>query len=621
MGVSGVGKTTVGKLLSGRTNLPFFDGDDFHPEANKQKMASGNPLTDKDRSSWLQALNDLANKEQERKGAIIACSALKEKYRIQLKKRLQRIYFVHLEGSFELIKERMVKRTDHFMPTDLLRSQFETLEKPNDAITLSVEFSPEEIVHNIYDILFNPSEFGVIGLGVMGKSLCRNLAQNGFKISMYNRHVTQLEEKIAIDFKSSYQELSDAKAFDDISNFIHSIATPRKIMLMVNAGEAVDKVIRELQPMLDAGDVIIDGGNSHYKDTYRRMVQLKESSVHFMGVGISGGEEGALKGPSIMPGGAMEAYKEVGKYLETIAAKDADGTPCCSYLGPEGSGHYVKMVHNGIEYAEMQLLAEAYHLLKLQHKNPDEIAKVFIAWNKGELNSFLLETSIDILKKKEGDDWLIDKILDKAANKGTGNWTTVSSAALGTPSTMIASALFARYVSAFKEERQKGALLLGGESTVPNFSIEDLKNAYQLARVINHHQGFELLKAASSNFKWNLNLNDIARIWTNGCIIRSRLMKTLSRSMKSELPLLFETDTVALVRNTKASLRSIVRVAIDNDISLPCFTEALTYLNGISTSDSPANLIQAQRDHFGAHTYQRVDKEGSFHTNWKNDPL
>jgi 6-phosphogluconate dehydrogenase len=619
MGVSGVGKTTIGTLLSDTTNIPFFDGDDFHPDSNRDKMNAGQSLNDEDRKCWLQDLNALAKNKIPSTGAIIACSALKKSYRAILREGIEaHITFVHLTGSYELIKNRIDNRQNHYMPSSLLKSQFETLESPTKAISFSIELTPDEIVNSVQNLLFDKADFGLIGLGIMGKSLCRNLASKNIKISMYNRHVPGKEEHIATTFKAAHAELKNAKAFDNLSNFVHSLAKPRKVMLMVNAGQAVDYVIQELLPLLDKGDIIIDGGNSHFEDTSRRTTQLVEDGLHFIGAGVSGGEEGALNGPSIMPGGNQEAYRLVAPYLETIAAKDNENNACCTYIGPEGSGHYVKMVHNGIEYVEMQLLAEVYFLLKSQHKNPDEIASILEQWNNTGMNSYLLEITINILRTKEDNNWLIDSILDKAANKGTGNWTTVTSAKLGAASTMIATALFARYISSYKETRKIASTLFDNkDNTVPTFEINQLKGAYQLARIINHSQGFDLLKNASHQFQWNLDLSDIARIWTNGCIIRSEFMLTLIGSLKaSSDSLLFNKDIITTIISNKGALKTIVIAGLNNNFALPCLSDALQYLNGISTNNSPSNMIQAQRDYFGAHTYERLDKEGNFHTNW-----
>lgn len=617
MGVSGVGKTTIGTLLSKKTGIPFFDGDDFHREVNKQKMASGEALNDHDRQGWLEALNALAIRHQKSEGAIIACSALKENYRQILSREVRFTYFVHLKGNFELITERMKQRKGHFMPPVLLKSQFDTLENPIKALTFSITMTPEEITDQVVRIVNLKTEFGLIGLGVMGKSLSRNLANNGFTISMYNRHVDEKEVNVAKNFKAEFPVFKNAMAFDDLANFVTSIQRPRKIMLMVNAGKPVDYVIEDLLPLLDRGDIIIDGGNSHFEDTKRRVDHLNKKAIHFVGAGVSGGEEGALKGPSIMPSGSEEAYKVLAPYLETIAATDKNGKGCCTYVGPDGSGHYIKMVHNGIEYAEMQLLAEVYQLLRMQEKTPFEIADLIEPWTKTALNSFLLEITVNILRKKEGKDWLIDKILDQAGNKGTGSWTTVSAANLGIPATVISSALFARYVSTFKEARIELAGLYQFEKTIPQFDINTLKEAYTAARIINHHQGFSLINEASKKHAWNLNLSEIARIWTNGCIIRSELMESLVDSFTIyEKEILFQPTAVNQIKSFKKSLKNIVLASVESNTPLPCFNEALTYLNSMVTKNLSANMIQAQRDYFGAHTYKRIDQEGTFHTDW-----
>ena len=619
MGVSGVGKSTIGSLLSKEFSIPYFDGDDFHPQENVDKMANGHSLNDDDRYGWLLKLNSLANQHMEKGGCIIACSALKEKYRDILQENIEKnTKWVFLNGSYELISNRMQARKNHYMPASLLKSQFDTLEIPINAIDVDIRKSPEEIIKLIKTDILNKSEFGLVGLGVMGKSLCRNLASKGFNISIYNRHLDNVEENVAINFKKEHDELKTSQPFDDVQSFVNSLQQPRKIMLMVNAGKTIDIVIEQLLPYLSENDVIIDGGNSHYNDTERRILFLEKKKIHFIGTGVSGGEEGALKGPSIMPGGNAEAYKLVKPYLETIAAKDKNGNPCCTYIGKSGSGHFSKMVHNGIEYAEMQLLAEVYQIFKSAGKNPDEISNILSSWKK-DTDSYLLEITSDILKKKENDDWLIHKILDKAGNKGTGNWTTIASAQLGTPSTMIASSLFSRYTSAYKDERVQLNELYPSNNNVLLINNDDVKKAYQLARIINHYQGFKLLYEASETYEWDFNLSEIARIWTNGCIIRSTFMEDLISILKKDANILTNQKIIDEVKNLKPSLSRVVAECIKNEMSIPCLSEAINSLNAITSSDSSANMIQAQRDYFGAHTYQRNDDNSGkyYHTNWK----
>lgn len=620
IGVSGSGKSTIGKLLSEELKIPFFDGDDFHPDANIKKMSSGEPLNDKDRQGWLEALNSLAKQQVVNNSCVIVCSALKQKYRDIVSEGIKaETKWVHLSGSFDQIFERMHSRPNHFMPSELLQSQFDILEEPKDAIRIDISLSPENSIKKIKSKLMATSEFGLFGLGVMGKSLCRNLATNGFKISMFNRHVTGIEEDIAVKFKATYSELSQAEAFDDIPSFVNSLQQPRKIMLMVNAGKTIDYVIEDLLPHLSENDILIDGGNSNYEKTKERFDYLKTKGIHFIGTGVSGGEEGALKGPSIMPSGDFEAYKSVQPFLEKISAKDKNGLPCCTYVGPEGSGHFIKMVHNGVEYVEMQLLAEVCSLLESLGKNPDEIATILESW-KDTANSYLLEITIDILRKKEGNDWLVKKIVDKAGNKGTGNWTTIASTQLGVPSTLIASALFSRYISFYKEERiQLNKRFSQANHTALDVTTNDVLEAYQFARIINHYQGFKLISEASNSYSWNLNLSEIARIWTSGCIIKSNLMQDLVEVFKETTNILTNAQFSELINKYKSSIKKVVSESVLTDVSVPCLGESIQFFNGITTVYSSANIIQAQRDYFGAHTYQRLDDDSgkNYHTNWK----
>ena len=620
MGVSGSGKSTIGKLLSQEFNIPFYDGDDFHPKENIEKMSSGRPLNDKDRQSWLEALNGLALKELKKSNCIIVCSALKQKYREILIQNIEtQSEWIYLSGSFDLISKRLNSRENHFMPSDLLKSQFDILEEPRDALRVDISLSPNEIIKTIKRVQTETTEFGIFGLGVMGKSLCRNLAKSGFKISMYNRHVVDTEVEVAKNFKTQFSELSEAKAFDDIAAFVNSLQQPRLILLMVNSGKTIDLVIENLLPHLSENDVLIDGGNSNYKKTKERFDYLKSKNIHFIGAGVSGGEKGALNGPSIMPSGDKEAYALVQPYLEAISAKDKNDLPCCTYIGSEGSGHFIKMVHNGIEYVEMQLLAEVTTILEALGQNPDAISDTLGSW-KNAASSYLLDITALLLKKKDNDgDWLVKKILDIADNKGTGNWTTIASAELGVPSTLVATALFSRFISFYKDERrQLNKLFDKNETSELNLTSTEILEAYQFARIINHYQGFKLINEASNTYKWNLNLSEIARIWTNGCIIKSILMQDLVETLKYNSNLLTNTELIDSVNQYKSAAKKVVQQSLLNDIATPALSEAIQFLNGITTTYSSANIIQAQRDFFGAHTYRRRDDDSgkSYHTIW-----
>ncbi|MFT7419546.1 MAG: 6-phosphogluconate dehydrogenase [Arcticibacterium sp.] len=618
MGVSGCGKSTVGGLLATELNLPFFDGDNFHPTSNIDKMSEGIPLNDDDRIGWLEALNQ---KAQEVEG-VFACSGLKEKYReILFKNTHNRAHLIFLEGSHELINKRMKARENHFMPPGLLDSQFADLEIPTYGIRVSIDQEPKSIISAIMNqIPIATQEFGLIGLGVMGKSLARNLANNGFRLALYNRFKKGLEEKIAENFIAGFAELKDAKGFEDMRAFVQTLERPRKVFLMVNAGKVTDLVIEQLSNLLDPGDVIIDGGNSHFSNTEKRGEKLQTKGIEFIGTGVSGGEEGALKGPSIMPSGQHSAYEKIAPYLNAIAAKDKNGIPCCTYVGSGGSGHYIKMVHNGIEYAEMQLLAEVYAILRYNNGLvPEQISEILKDWNNTELGSYLLEITYKLLSKKEGETPMIDIILDQAGNKGTGSWTTISMAELGIPATLISSALFARYISAFKEKRTALSQHFNlNDQQAVEIKIETLKKAYQLARLLNHQQGFELISEASNRYSWGLNISEIARIWTNGCIIRSVLMEDLTNTLKMTTSILSKMDKPNLEIGLKA-LRMTASTAIHAGISIPCLLSAIDYLNAHLYTHPTANIIQAQRDFFGAHTYNRVDDSSgkAHHTIWE----
>lgn len=465
----------------------------------------------------------------------------------------------------------------------------------------------------------NKSEFGIIGLGVMGKSLSLNIADHGIKLSVYNRNENE-ENGLVENFIKSHKEYNNIQGFTDLKSFVDSLNQPRKIFLMVKAGEVVDIVIQKLIPLLHPGDIVIDGGNSHFHDTQKRYKDLIKQNIHFIGCGVSGGEEGARKGPSLMPGGNKESYYLVAPILESIAAKDDLNNPCCSFIGNDGAGHFVKMIHNGIEYAEMQLIAELYAIMTTQMDN-ESISKIFSEWNSSDLSSYLLEITSEILIKKEDENYLLDYILDKAENKGTGSWSSKTALDIGLPNTLMTSSVFARYLSSLKDQRMiyaKHLKLNQKAFKIP--SIKELENAYRFARLINHHQGFEIIKEASKLNEWSINLSELARIWTNGCIIRSKLMNKLAIVFKTNTSVFDDLSMFEQLKELESSSQELIVSALYNRVPLDTFSSAHNYWVAMTTKQLPANLIQAQRDYFGAHKYQRndVDTGQWFHKNWKN---
>ncbi len=627
-GVSGCGKTTLGRELSTILNIPFYDADNFHPEPNIKKMSEGIPLEDNDRAPWLQVLADRIADWSKEKGAVLACSALKQEYRDKLQSIDHRyIKWIFLEASYETILKRLEARQGHFFKKELLVSQFDTLEQPKQGICINVEQSIEKSITQIkLKLNMSKSQLGLIGLGVMGKSLSKNILSRGFSLSVYNRQVENKEVDIAKHFVDEQPNGSHVLGFDDLSSFVNSLEEPRTIMIMVNAGKPIDLVIESILPLLSKGDCLIDGGNSHYKKTLEREQLVSRLGIHFIGTGVSGGEEGALKGPSIMPGGSKEAYMRSGKFLEAIAARDKNDNSCCTYIGPGGAGHYVKMIHNGIEYGEMQLLAEIYHFLRFYgNKTPEQISDVFESWRINRKDSFLLEITADILRKKEGEEFLIDKILDKAGQKGTGGWSTVSALEIGMPLSTISEAVMARNLSGMKSERETASEIY---NLKPSIAIDDeellntLEKAFYATSIINHAIGFDLISQASQEYQWNLNLSEIARIWTNGCIIRGHLMEQISVLFKDSdsISLLLLPEIVEILKTDITKLTDIVSIAMRAGYSLPVMSAAANYFLTYTSKQSSANMIQAQRDYFGAHTYQRIDAPLTeyFHTNWKN---
>lgn len=468
----------------------------------------------------------------------------------------------------------------------------------------------------------NLSDIGVIGLAVMGENLILNMASKGFRVTAFNRTVDKVEHFISTRAKD--KNIAGAHSIEEL---VASLKTPRKIMLMVKAGKPVDDFIELLIPHLSMGDIIIDGGNSHFPDTERRLKYLESKGLAYIGTGVSGGEEGALLGPSIMPGGSKQAWAEVKPIFQGIAAKVDDGAPCCDWVGSGGSGHFVKMVHNGIEYGDMQLICEAYQIMKdVLGMSADEMHEVFNDWNKGELDSYLIEITRDILAYKEDGIPIIDKILDAAGQKGTGKWTGTVALDLGVPLTLITESVFARCLSAMKNERVEAARVLtaGPKPSLVGDKkqfIDLLRDALYAAKVISYAQGYQMMRAAAKEFGWELNYGNIALMWRGGCIIRSRFLGNIKEAFDKnpELTnLLLDPYFSEKIQASQEGLRKVTATAILNGIPVPCFSAGINYYDGYRCERLPANLLQAQRDYFGAHTYQRIDKprDQFFHTNW-----
>ncbi len=466
------------------------------------------------------------------------------------------------------------------------------------------------------------SDIGLIGLAVMGENLVLNMESKGFQVSVYNRSTEKVD-----NFMEGRAKGKNIKGTHSLEELVKSLERPRKVMLMIKAGKAVDASIESLIPLLEPGDIIIDGGNTHFPDTTRRTEYVESKGLLYIGTGVSGGEEGALLGPSIMPGGSPKAWPEVKPIFQSIAARVEDGTPCCDWVGEKGAGHFVKMVHNGIEYGDMQIINEAYHIMKdMLGMSADEMHDVFKEWNEGPLDSYLIEITRDILGyKDEAGEPLVEKILDTAGQKGTGKWTGISALDLGIPLTLIGEAVFSRCLSAIKEERVEASKILKGPN--PSFTgdkkafLKDLHDAVYASKVISYAQGYALMGAAAEEYGWNLNYGGIALMWRGGCIIRSIFLGKIKDAF-DENPqlsnLLLAPFFKDVIENTQDGWRRVVSRTIENGMPTPAFATALNYYDGYRNARLPANLLQAQRDYFGAHTYERIDKPRGefFHTNW-----
>jgi len=465
------------------------------------------------------------------------------------------------------------------------------------------------------------ADIGLIGLAVMGKNLVLNMNDHGFTVAVFNRTVSKVDDFLANEAKGK-----NIIGTHSIEEFVSVLKKPRRVMLMVKAGQPVDDFIEKIIPHLEPGDIIIDGGNSNYNDTIRRTAYLESKGLLFIGTGISGGEEGARHGPSIMPGGSPAAWEHVKPIFQAIAAK-ADGQPCCDWVGENGAGHYVKMVHNGIEYGDIQLICEAYSLMQAMGMTPKEMSGVFEEWNKGELNSYLIEISADILSKTDPETSkpLVEVILDTAGQKGTGKWTVISALELGMPLTLIGEAVFARCLSALKDQRVAASMKLRGPKRTFKGDrgkfIENVRQALYASKIVAYAQGFMLLRAAAEHFGWNLNYGGIAMMWRGGCIIRSQFLGRIKDAFsKKTLPenLLLVPYFRSAVRKNQAAWRRVITQAVKLGVPVPAFSSALAFYDGYRSERLPANLLQAMRDYFGAHTYERVDKPRGqfFHTNW-----
>ncbi|HOZ98091.1 MAG TPA: decarboxylating NADP(+)-dependent phosphogluconate dehydrogenase [Niabella sp.] len=467
------------------------------------------------------------------------------------------------------------------------------------------------------------SDIGVVGLAVMGENLILNIESKGFRVTAYNRTVDKVEN--FVNGRAKGKNILGAHSIEELTA---SLKSPRKVMLMVKAGKPVDDFIELLIPHLDQGDIIIDGGNSHFPDTERRVKYVESKGLRYIGTGVSGGEEGALLGPSIMPGGSKNTWPEVKPIFQGIAAKVADGSPCCDWVGDGGAGHFVKMVHNGIEYGDMQLICEVYQIMKdVLKMNADEMHEVFKEWNEGELDSYLIEITRDILAYKDADGSpLIEKILDTAGQKGTGKWTGTVALELGIPLTLITESVFSRCLSAIKDERVAASkVLMAGPQTFFNGDkkefLQQLRDALYSAKVISYAQGYQMMKAAAKEFGWELNYGNIALMWRGGCIIRSRFLSNIKEAFDKNADLtnlLLDPYFAEKIQACQQGLRNVTATSMMNGIPVPCLSAAINYYDGYRTERLPANLLQAQRDYFGAHTYERLDQPRGqfFHTNW-----
>lgn len=650
MGVSGCGKTTVAGIIADRLGIAMAEADDFHSKENVAKMEAGHPLNDDDRWPWLRSIRDWMNERAaEGSSTTLTCSALKRSYRELLNEAEGEVIFVHLDGDKDLILRRMSARTDHFMPTSLLDSQLATLERlepDENGFVVDVDQTPQEIADEILQRItgdthprmpgVNPNavkirdsvdakaDVGVYGLGVMGTSLARNFARHGFSVAVYN-----YETDITNTFVEKYgNEGNFIPAFSE-AEFAGALRKPRVAALMVTAGKVTQLVSEHLAEIFDEGDVIVDMGNSFFRDTIRREKEFAEQGINFIGCGTSGGQEGALLGPSLMVGGSEAGYDRLKPMYEAIAAKADDGESCCVHAGSDGAGHFVKMVHNGIEYADMQLIAESYNILRnLGGLEPAEIGTIFDQWNNSELGSYLIEISADILQHRdpETNKPFVDVVSDVAGQKGTGLWTVQEGTKLGVPITAITEATLARLLSTHKTKRNNAIDVFGtsitSEDINKNKLIDAVKDALYASKIIAYSQGFDALMAGAAEFDWSMDYGAVARAWRKGCIIRAKFLERISDAFAANPDcnlLMAEPFFADAIKQREESWRNVVSMATSAGVPVPAFASSLSYFDGLRADRQATSLIQCQRDYFGAHTYQRVDKEGTFHTEWTQD--
>ena len=629
MGVCGSGKTTLGRTLSEQIGAVFIESDELHPQANITKMSNGTALTDADRWPWLEIVRQRCSDEmQSGHTTVVACSALRRSYRDILRGVGGPILFVYLNGETDIFEKRMSGRSGNFMPREIVASQFATLESPqgeNDVLEIDFNLDLKQqcvaVKHRlgVFRINFRSKcRIGLVGLGVMGSNLAANLFSKGYRLQAFD-----IDPALRRNFSDEFPD--SEPCHHSLETLVAETVAPRCLMLLIKAGPAVDQVLEQLLQLLEPNDMIVDLGNSYYKDTDRRCLKAAVRGIRYVGCGISGGAEGARLGPALMPGGDNGAVNVLQGLFTDIAAK-YEGVPCVSWIGPQGSGHFVKMVHNGIEYADMQLIAETYQVMRDGlGMGAEEISEVFDRWNTGPLASFLIEATATILKSKDTDGTpLVDRILDKAGQNGSGSWISETALEFSVPASLITEAVFARMVSSMRPTRQYYAGWLGQperrEGASVSQMLDQLEQGLYAAKIIGYVQGFMLMAEVSKERIWNLNPGKIARIWRAGCIIRGRLLNNIVEACDQgfEFSLLDAPVVAGALIESHEAMRNVVKFSINQGIPVPSFSSAVSFFDSIRTENLPGNLIQAQRDYFGAHTFERTDQPegGFFHADW-----